>query len=341
MSGTIRAFVVTGPNAAEVQEVEAPTAGPGHVVIDVQRAGVCGTDVEFFTGHMPFLHDGNAWFPMRLGHEWMGVVSSVGEGVDPLWVDQRVTGDTMLGCAECHRCSSGYQHVCEHRHEVGVRRGWAGALAEQLLMPVRALHPLPDSVSDEQGAMVEPGGNAFRAVQGANLSAGDRVLILGPGTIGLLAAMFAQAKGAEVHLMGRSARSREFARTFGFDGVWTEDDLPSLRFDAVIDASNGPTMPARAVELVEPGKRVVYIGLAAVPSLIDSRSLAFKDVTAVGVLSASPAMAETIATFASGAVDPSLLVAATVPLGAVGAVLSGERPAGAGQGPKVLVDPRS
>jgi 2-desacetyl-2-hydroxyethyl bacteriochlorophyllide A dehydrogenase len=341
VTGTIRAFVVTGPSTAEVQDVEAPTAGPGQVVIDVQRAGVCGTDVEFYTGHMPFLHDGNAWFPMRLGHEWMGVVCEVGEGVDASWLGQRVTGDTMLGCAECDRCTSGRQHVCEHRHEVGVRRGWAGALAEQLLMPVRALHRLPDSVTDEQGAMVEPGGNAFRAVQGANLSAGDRVLILGPGTIGLLAAMFARAKGAEVHIMGRSARSLDFARTFGFDGVWTQDDLPALAFDAVVDASNGPALPARAVELVEPGKRVVYIGLAAEPSLIDSRSLAFKDVTAVGVLSASPAMAETIDTFASGAVDPSLLVAATVPLDAVGSVLSGERPAGAGQGPKVLVDPRS
>ena len=341
MSDTIRAFVVTGPDTAEIQEVGAPVAGPGQVVIDVQRAGVCGTDVEFFTGHMPYLLDGHAWFPMRLGHEWMGTVSGVGLGVDGAWLGRRVTGDTMLGCGECHRCTTGYQHVCEHRHEVGVRGGWAGALAEQLLMPVRALHALPDSVSDEQGALVEPAGNAFRAVRGAQLGPGDRVLVLGPGTIGLLTAMFARAVGAEVHLVGRSARSLDFARTLGFDGVWSQDDLPALSFDAVVDASNSPTLPARAIELVEPGKRVVFVGLASGPSMIDSRALAFKDVTAVGVLSGSPGMAETVATFARGAVDPGPLVAATVPLGAVGAVLSGERPAGAGQGPKVLVDPRA
>jgi threonine dehydrogenase-like Zn-dependent dehydrogenase len=341
VSRRIRAFVVTSPNTAQVEEVEAPTAGPGQVVIDVQRAGVCGTDVEFFTGHMPYLKDGHARFPIRLGHEWMGTVSSVGEGVDSEWVGRRVTGDTMLGCGECHRCSTGYQHVCEHRFEVGVRGGWAGALAEQLLMPLRAVHELPASVSDVQGALVEPGGNAFRAVRGANLSAGDRVLVFGPGTIGLLVAMFARARGAEVHLMGRSARSLEFARTLGFDGVWAKDELPSLTFDAVIDASNSADLPARAVELVEPGKRVVYIGLASGPSLVDSRSLVFKDVTAVGVLSASPGMAETVAAFASGSVDPSTVVAATVGLDQIASVLGGHRPAGAGPGPKILVDPRT
>lgn len=337
----MRAFVVTGPNTAEVQEVPVPTAGANQVVIEVQRAGVCGTDVEFFTGHMPYLLDGHAWFPMRLGHEWMGTVTEIGPGVDESWLGRRVTGDTMLGCGECHRCTTGYQHVCEHRKEVGVRGGWAGALSEQLLMPVRALHALPDSVSDEQGAMVEPAGNSFRAVRGAGVDAGDRVLVLGPGTIGLLAAMFARSRGAEVHILGRSARSRDFARSLGFDGVWTLEDLPALAFDAVIDASNGPALPAKAIELVEPGKRVVFVGLASTPSTVDSRSLAFKDVTAVGVLSASPGMAETVAAFASGAVDPSPLVAATVPLSEVSSVLAGQRPAGAGQGPKVLVDPRA
>jgi threonine dehydrogenase-like Zn-dependent dehydrogenase len=203
------------------------------------------------------------------------------------------------------------------------------------------VHELPASVSDVQGALVEPGGNAFRAVRGANLSGGDRVLVFGPGTIGLLVAMLARAQGAEVHLMGRSARSLAFARTLGFDGVWAQDELPSLTFDAVIDASNSADLPARAVELVEPGKRVVYIGLASGPSLVDSRSLVFKDVTAVGVLSASPGMAETVAAFASGSVDPSPVVAATVGLDQIASVLGGQRPAGAGPGPKILVDPRT
>lgn len=336
----MRAFVVTAPGEAGVVEVDPPVAAPGQVVVDVQRVGVCGTDVEFFTGEMQYLHDGHARFPMRLGHEWMGRVSAVGDGVDPSWVGRRVTGDTMLGCGACHRCHDGRQHVCERRTEVGIRGGQAGALAEQLAVPVASLFALPDAVDDVTGALVEPGGNALRSAQGAHLRPGDRALVLGPGTIGLLVAMFLRAEGVEVHLLGRSERSRAFAGTLGFDRVWTRDDLPAVAFDAVIDASNAPSLPALALDLVEPGKRVVYVGLAGSHSHIDTRTLALKDVTAVGVLSASPGLAGTIELFASGAVDPRPLVAATVGLDGVAAVLAGERPPGAGAGPKVHVDPR-
>lgn len=336
----MRAFVVTAPGEAGVQEVDAPLAAPGQVVVEVERVGVCGTDVEFFTGHMQYLHEGHARFPMRLGHEWSGTVSAIGDGVDGAWIGQRVTGDTMLGCGKCRRCLNGLQHVCEFRYELGIRGGFPGALAEQLAVPVTSLHRLPAQVDATLGALVEPGGNALRSVWGADLREGDRALVLGPGTIGLLVALFAQAQGAEVHLMGRSERSLSFARSLGFDGVWTEDELPELAWDAVIDASNAPALPAKALDLVEPGKRVVYVGLAGSPSLIDTRTQALKDVTSVGILSASPGLAGTIELYASGAVDPRPLVAATVGLDGVAAVLAGERPDGAGLGPKVHVDPR-
>ena len=201
---TIRAYVLTGPRQGRVQEVPAPVAPPGEVVVDVERVGVCGTDMEFFTGEMAYLHQGHASYPIRLGHEWAGTVASVGNGVDPAWVGRRVMGDTMLGDGTCRSCRKGYQHVCENRQEVGVRGGRPGALAEQLAVPVTSLHALPDSVDSLLGALVEPGGNSWRSAQAAAVAPGDRALVLGPGTIGLLAAMFARASGAEVHLMGRS-----------------------------------------------------------------------------------------------------------------------------------------
>jgi 2-desacetyl-2-hydroxyethyl bacteriochlorophyllide A dehydrogenase len=336
----MRAFVVTGPERCAVQEVPRPSPVPGEVVVDVARAGVCGTDVEFFTGEMAYLHDGHAAYPMRLGHEWCGVVAALGPGVDESWLGRRVAGDTMLGCGRCHRCHSGRQHLCESRLEVGVRGGKPGALAQQLAVPASSLVVLPDAVDDVAGAMVEPGGNALRAVWGAALEPGDRVLVLGPGTIGTLAAQFARAAGAEVHVLGEREPSLGFARSLGLDGVWTAADLPRLAFDAVIDASTAAALPALALELVEPGKRVVYIGISGAPSLIDTRRMLLKDVTAVGVLSASPALAATVQAYAAGSVDPRPLVAATVGLQDVGSVLAGARPAGAGDGPKIQVDPR-
>jgi threonine dehydrogenase-like Zn-dependent dehydrogenase len=336
---TSRAFIITGPGRAEVREVPDPVAGPGEVVVDVERCGVCGTDAEFFSGEMTYLHSGEAAYPLRIGHEWAGVVSTVGSDVDGRWVGRRVTGDTMLGCGRCARCVGGRQHLCADRHEIGIRNGWPGALATRLPVPVRALHELP--VDAELGALVEPGANAVRAV-GAALPA-SRLLVSGPGTIGLLCALFAAADGVEVHLVGVEPASLDFARSLGFP-AWTTDSLPSVPFDAVIDASNGATAPARAVELVDAGGRVVFIGIAGEPSLLDSRSLVLKDVTATGVLSGSGGLAGAIERYASGAVDPRPLVAATVGLGEVAdvlaGVLAGRRRSRWGPAPKIHVDPR-
>jgi threonine dehydrogenase-like Zn-dependent dehydrogenase len=337
----MRAFVVTEPHRGTIQEVAPPVADAGQVVVDISSVGVCGTDVEFFTGDMAYLHQGHAHYPMRLGHEWCGVVSAVGQAVDPVWLGRRVTGDTMIGCGACYRCQSGRHNVCEKRFEIGIRGGFAGALAEQLCVPATALFALPDSVDDVAGAMVEPGGNALRSVMAASLAVGDRALVLGTGTIGLLVAEFARAQGADVHLMGKSDRSLDFARTLDFAGVWREADLPGLPWDAVIDASNAAYLPAMALDLVEPGKRIVYVGLAGTPSVIDTRTMALKDVTAVGVLAASQGLAGTIEHYAAGDVDPRPLVAATVGLDHAGDVLAGWRPDGAAKGPKIHIDPRA
>ncbi len=337
---TMRAFVLTGPGEGSVRQVPVPVAAPGEVVVEVERVGVCGTDVELFTGELAYLHSGHSSYPLRPGHEWCGRVVQVGDGVDTAWLGRRVMGDTMLGDRVCRRCRRGQQHVCERRQEVGIRGDRPGALAERLAVPAWSLHELPDTVDEVLGALVEPGGNAWRAAHAAEVSSGDRVLVIGPGTIGLLTAMFLRAGGAEVHLLGVTEPSLACARGLGFGDGWRRETLPDLPFDAVVDASTAAASPALALDLVEPGGRVVCIGIAGTPSTVDTRTLLLKDVTAVGILSASPGLAATIAAYAGGEVDPRPLIAATVGLDRVAAVLAGERPAGAGPGPKVHVDPR-
>jgi threonine dehydrogenase-like Zn-dependent dehydrogenase len=335
----MRAVTFLGPRSASVDEVPVPDPGRGEVLVAVERVGLCGTDVELFEGTMAYLHTGRSRYPLRPGHEWAGTVAALGDGVGPEWEGERVTGDTMLGDGTCDRCQRGRQHLCEQRAELGLH-GRDGALAEYVVVPVGGLHRLPDTVDMTKGALVEPGGNAMRAFLAANVRPGDPLLVMGPGTIGLLVALFAQAAGAEVHILGLPGPELAFARSLGFTSVWTREELPARPFQAVVDASTAAGLPALAGELVEPGGRVVWIGLAGEPSLVDTRALALKDVTAVGVLSASPALAATVEAFAAGAFDPAPLVSATVGLEEVAAVLSGARPAGAGAGPKVHVDPR-
>jgi 2-desacetyl-2-hydroxyethyl bacteriochlorophyllide A dehydrogenase len=335
----MKAFIVHSPKKSSIEEVENPVAQAGHVVVQVARVGVCGTDVEFFNGEMPYLHSGQAKFPMRLGHEWCGTVISVGSEIDKSWIGKRVTGDTMLGCGTCKRCLSGIQHLCEDRNEIGVRNGWSGALAEQLLVPVTALYELPDSIDDTMGALIEPGGNALRAAQAAQAAPGKNILIYGTGTIGLLAAQFAMAMGATVHMISLDLKTLALAKDLGVSEASQEFIPVKGGYDAVIDATNSDQVPAKAVEAVEPGGRLVLIGFAGSPSLFDSRRLVLKDVTAVGILSGSPALATVIEFYASGKIDPRPLVAATVGLAITADVLSDKKISGASNGPKILIDP--
>jgi 2-desacetyl-2-hydroxyethyl bacteriochlorophyllide A dehydrogenase len=340
----MRALVVTAPREAGVQDVPEPVAEPGQLVVDVERVGICGTDVEFYTGEMAYLDLGYAEFPLRLGHEWTGRVSAVGDPADEPWLGKRITGDTMLGCGECEFCLAGHQQVCPNRFEVGIRGGWPGALAEKLVIPARFAYEIPEGVSLSAAALVEPGGNALRAVRGANVEPGHRVLILGSGTIGLLAAQFALAAGAEVHVGGVREGSLALARDLGVAHTSQLDDLAESegdRFDSVIDCTSTETMPALAVRLTKPAGRVVFIGLSAGPSLVDTRDIALQDITAVGVLSASGGLAGAIESFASGAVVPDAIVGEVIALEDVPDRLEGHRGQDAGPGPKVQVDPRA
>ena len=339
----MRALVVEGPRRGGVQELDAPVPQEGELLVDVERVGLCGTDVELYTGEMTYFELGLSHFPLRLGHEWTGRVSAVGPGTDPSWLGRRVTGDTMIGCGRCQLCMAGKHYVCADRDEIGITDGWPGALAEQMLVAVRFAYRVPDNISVTNAAMIEPGGNSLRAVEAARLPPGGRLLVLGSGTIGLLAAQIGLARGLEVHVAGERPSSLELARALGARHVYQVDDLEhdrDLRFDAVIDASSANSMPALAVRLVGPAGRVVFIGVSSTPSLIDTRALVLADVTAVGILSASPGLAGTIELFASGAVDPEPLVSEVIGLDQVTSRLEGRRGEGSGPGPKVHVDPR-
>lgn len=333
----MRALVIKGPGSAAVTEVDAPVPAGGQVVVDVHRVGICGTDAELLTGELPYFAQGKSAFPVRPGHEWCGVVSAAGPGVSEEWLGTRVTGDTMLGCGRCRRCRSGKWHVCADRHEIGIV-GWPGALADQLLVPATALRRLPAGVGDTAGALVEPGGNAWRAVAAAQAGPGKRVLVCGPGTIGLLAVAFAVAAGAGVHVLAEDGARRELAERFGANWYWTADDPPLGTYDAVIDCTNDALVPAMALTLTEPGGRLVCIGVSAAASRIDSRDLVLGDVTAVGVLGGSAGLDPAIEHYADGRVVPDVLAPVVVGLDRAADAIAGR--ISAAPGTKIHVDPR-
>jgi 2-desacetyl-2-hydroxyethyl bacteriochlorophyllide A dehydrogenase len=337
VTDVMRALIIDGPGSARVNKVEVPVPAAGQVVVDVHRVGICGTDIELFTGELAYFTQGKSRFPLRPGHEWCGVVSAVGAGVDEAWYGARVTGDTMLGCGRCHRCRAGNGHVCADRHEIGIT-DWPGALADKVLVPTTSLHRLPATVDDRAAALVEPGGNAQRAVAAAHAGPGKRILVWGPGTIGLLAVAFASAAGAEVHVLAMDSRRQELAAKFGASRYWTTTDPPPGTYDAVIDCTDDQAVPASALMLVEPAGRMVYIGLSRRPSHIDTRNLVLNDITAVGILGASAGLESAIEHYADGRVIPGHLAEVVVSLDHAAEAFAGRL--NPEPGTKIHIDPR-
>jgi threonine dehydrogenase-like Zn-dependent dehydrogenase len=339
----MRALRVIAPYTVEIADLPDLVAGPGQLLVGVERAGICGTDVELYTGDMAYYESGRTTYPVQIGHEWTGTVIAVGAGVSERWVGKRVTGDTMLGCGLCARCASGRTHICDERIEIGITDGWGGGLAEQILIPERYAFEIPESISIDAAAMIEPAGNSLRTIEATGLGENQKLLILGSGTIGLLAAQFALARNIEVHIAGERESSLQLARELGVLHTHTITEIQentAREYDAVIDASSSDFMPNLALQKVLPGGRVVLIGLSGTPSLIDTRMQVLQDVTIVGILSASPGLQGAIDYFASGAVNPEPLICEVIGLQEVANRLEGNRGVEAGPGPKIHVDPR-
>ena len=234
---------------------------------------------------------------------------------------------------------AGRQHLCADRFEVGIRNGWPGALAERLAVPVSSLHALPDAVDAAAGPWSSPAGTRCAPWRRRASSPASGCWCSAPGAIGLLVALIAAARRRRGAPRWAARAVGGVRRSLGFEHVWTAATLPSVPFDAVVDASNAADLPALAVDLVEPG---AARGLDRSVGPAEPRrqpALVLKDVTAIGILSASPGLAGALDLYATDRVDPAPLVAAVVGLDDVAGVLGGARDPGWGAAPKVHVDP--
>ena len=155
----MRAIVVERPDSVSLTEIDTPTPGPGEARVRSVVAGVCRTDLDIVTGALD-----ERWvrFPVVPGHEWSGVVDAVGEGVCAVEPGQRVVCEGNIGCMSCPRCRAGDTHLCGRYDAVGFTRG--GGWGEYVVVPARILHPLPEHVSFEAAALVEPGSCVVKAL---------------------------------------------------------------------------------------------------------------------------------------------------------------------------------
>src|SRR5215210_1147704 len=232
----MRALVISGAGRYGLVEHDLPPAGPGDLLLAPLAVGLCATDLELLDGSMVYLRDGRAHLPLVPGHEWVARVVDPGAQNSGFAVGDVVVGECSIGCGDCPVCTSGAYHQCPRWQETGVMNR-DGALAQQLRFPARSAHAVPRGVAVEDAVFAEPTAVALRAVLRSGAGPRSRVLVVGGGTLGwLAAAILLDLLHADVAALetdaGRLERLAEL-------GVRTAEAGETFEF--VLEASGSPS----------------------------------------------------------------------------------------------------
>ncbi|WP_435155684.1 zinc-dependent alcohol dehydrogenase [Amycolatopsis sacchari] len=306
-----RAVVLERPGELRVQRTEPQAPGYGEAVVRVAWSGICGSDREVFAGTRA---EGYVRYPVTPGHEWSGTVVELGPGTDESLLGKPVVGEGFRNCGRCASCRRGDTNLCEAAYdETGFTQ--PGAWSDELRLPARLLHELPEGADLRAAALLEPAACMAAATLKAAVVPGERVAVVGGGTLGMLATQLLAASGpAELVVVDPRADRTELARRWGAVVVPPDEELAP--FDAVVEAAGAPGTGALAVRLTRRGGRTVLTGLAGTEtSPIAPADLVASAVTVHTVFGASSAAwTHAVRAFAAGLLDPAPLITHEFPL---------------------------
>ncbi len=303
------------------EDIPEPSPAPGQLKIKVSLVGICGTDMtEYANGPVMIPADK---VPLTVGHEFVGHVVALGEGVGGFSIGDRVSGVGYWYCGECYCCKQGYYNTCLNLGFTGLLT--EGCMAEYFVIPAYACYRLPESVSDEAGAMVEPLAVALHAVHQGRVQVGDTVAVVGDGTIGLCAVLAARVAGAAaVYLIAKHKGRGELGRKMGAaEVIYLDDGDPVERLtkltdgigaDIALECVGNPDTPQLAVNLTRRHGTAVIVGVFDKPGMIDFNTLMFTERTMVGNSIYIDEGKTAIELMADGRIDPTPMITATVPL---------------------------
>jgi L-iditol 2-dehydrogenase len=252
MSDAGLALVVTEPGHVVLTERPVPVAGPGETLVRPDLVGLCGTDLEIIRGQVDpaFLR-----YPIALGHEWTGIVT----GDSPL-AGSRVVVEGVVACGHCPRCARGETNLCETYDEFGFTRD--GAAAGLIAVPAALVHPIAAGVAAEDAVLTEPAAVVYRGLTRAAIGHGSRVLVIGDGTIALLAVYLLRLwSPAEVVMLGRRERQADLAGRAGAARFEISPEAAGGGYDLVVEAAGAVEAAAVAFTAARRGGTVLLLGL--------------------------------------------------------------------------------
>lgn len=329
-----RALVITSPGSIALRDVPELVPGPGEVVARPVYTGICGTDLELLAG---VVDPAYVRYPLVPGHEWSGVIEAVGPGVTGLEPGQPVIAEGIIPDRTCAECAAGHTNLCLVYDELGFTR--AGAAADQVLLPAQVVHVLDGSVSLLEAALAEPAAVAWRAIGRGRPRPGERIAVVGDGTLALITAHLLRLYSpAELLVVGQRPAQAGLALELGAT-AFTLDPGDS-RFDLAIEAAGTASAVECALRLARRGGRVVLVGLAGndVKAAFPVDDAVNNDLRiSASFAYTSAAFAEVAALLSAGQISPAALVTHRFPLDAYDQAYQVLR-AGSGPRGKVMLE---
>jgi L-iditol 2-dehydrogenase len=322
MDQRMKALLLSRYKHLEIVDLPEPVPGPGEVLVRVAACGICGSDIHGYDGST-----GRRIPPIVMGHEAAGTVCAWGEGVTGFANDDRVTFDSTVYCGSCTPCLRGEVNLCEHRQVLGVsctdyRR--PGAFAEYVAVPSRAVHRLPDNLSFEEAAMLEPLSVALHAVSLAPVQAGDTALVVGAGMIGLLLVEVLSTAGCSRIFATDLDQSRlDLARTVGATDVIAAGRDPAeavlehtggTGVDVAMEAVGRTETVEASIDSVRKGGTVVLVGNVAPEVALPLQKVVTRQIRLQGSCASAGEYPRAIELLASGALQVQSLITAVAPL---------------------------
>jgi L-gulonate 5-dehydrogenase len=314
----MKAFQVKAVQNYALAEVQSPVIAPDEVLIRTAFAGICGSDMHIIHGQNPFVQ-----FPRITGHEYSGTVAAVGDAVQSVQVGDRVCVDPVVSCGHCYACRIGRSNVCSQLQVIGVHRD--GGFGEYSCVPASNVIRLPDNVSLEQAALVEPYSIASNVLNRMGPLPGDTLLVYGAGVIGLTIVQVARALGIERIIVTDIISERlEAARALG-----ASDTINSAELDLearineltaaqgvplIADAACIPALLPQMLRIASPAGRIGLLGFTATPSDLVQLDVIKKELTLVGSRLNNGRFPDVLDMIAEGRLDPCALISHRIAL---------------------------
>jgi L-iditol 2-dehydrogenase len=298
--GTMKAAVYHGKGDVRVEQISVPECGPGELRVKIDACAVCGSDLKTFNYGNPRMKP-----PITMGHEFTGLVESVGKEAKGFALGDRVVMATSISCGECYYCRQGWNNLCATLNPMGF--SYPGGMAEYVIIPSLALKnghviKVPEGIRPEHAALAEPVSCAVNAVEICGIRAGETVVVLGAGPLGVMNLFVAREYGAsKLILAQREGKRLEQARGFDCDRLvnTTKENLlevvraetGGVGADCVIVAAPEAGVQEQALDLVRKrGRLCLFASLPVGKSLlsVDSRKIHYGELSVIGASDSTP-----------------------------------------------------